>query len=170
MSIGRFRSTAAFSPRTRANVVAVDRATFVIFSIGERRFGVSVERVERVLRADFAHDSVTYDGRSLTLANLASALGLALAPSLRSRVLVLSNGQSWIAAAVDAVHEVATIDASVVAPLVDDGTHTYLPLGARGVFTRQEQTVLVLDVARALKATANGGQPEYSDLRRNNVA
>lgn len=170
MSIGRFRSTAAFSPRARANVVAVDRATFVIFSIGGHRFGVSVERVERVVRAHFAHDSVTYDGRSVPLADLASALGLALAPSIRSRVLVFSSGQSWIAAAVDAVHEVATIDASMVAPLVYDGTRTYLPGGARGVFTRQEQTVLVLDVALALLTTAHSGPLAYSDLLRPDVA
>ena len=170
MSIGRFRSTAAFSPRTRAPAVAVDRATFVIFSIGEHRFGVPVERAERVLRADFALDSVTYSGRSLPLANLASALGLVLVPSIRSRVLVVAYAQSWIAAAVDAVHEVATIDASMVAPLVYDGTPTYLPVGARGIFMRQEQTVLVLDVARALKATVHSGLLDFSDLVRGDVA
>lgn len=170
MSIGRFRSTAAFSPRARANVVAVDRATFVIFSIGGHRFGVSVERVERVLRADAAHDTVSYDGRSLPLTNLAASLGLELAPSIRSRVLVFAEGNSWIAAVVDAVHEVTTIDASTVAPLVYDGTHTYLPVGARGVFTRHEQTVLVLDVARALKASAHTSALEYSELLRGDVA
>jgi len=170
VSIGRFRSTAAFSPRARANVVIVDRATFVIFSIAGHRFGVSVERVERVLRADSARDSVTYGGRMLPLANLASSLGLALAPSIRSRVLVFSDGQSWIAAAVDGVQEVVTIDASMVAPLVYDGTHTYLPLGARGVFTRQEQTVLVLDVVQALAASTHSAVLEFSDLLRGDVA
>ena len=170
MSIGRFRSTAAFSPRARVNIVAVDRATFVIFSIGGHRFGVSVERVERVLRADAAHDTVLYGDRRLTLANLASALGLELAPSTRSRVLVFSDGNAWIAATVDVVHEVVTIDASMVATIAYDGTHTYLPVGARGVFTRQEQTVLVLDVARALKATTQSALLEYSDLLRGDVA
>ena len=154
MSIGRFRSTAAFSPRARASVVAVDRTTFVIFSIGGHRFAVSVERVERVLRDDGAHDTVTYAGRSLPLANLASALGLALAPSMLSRVLIFSDGATWTAVGVDMVYEVATLDASAVAPLAYDGAHTYLPIGARGVFTRQEQSVLVLDVTRALQATS----------------
>ena len=170
MSIGRFRSTAAFSPRARAGVVAIDRATFVIFSIGGHRFAVSVERVERVLRDDGAHDTVTYAGRSVPVANLASALGLALAPSTRSRVLIFSDGATWTAAAVDVVHEVATIDASAVASAAYDGSHTYLPIGARGVFTRQDQSVLVLDVTRALQATTRDDLLEYADPPQGDVA
>ena len=170
MSIGRFRSTAAFSPRARVGVVAIDRATFVIFSIGGHRFAVSVERVERVLRDDGAHDTVTYAGRSVPVASLASALGLALAPSTRSRVLIFSDGATWTAAAVDVVHEVVTIDASTVSPLVSDDAQTYLPIGARGVFTRQEQRVLVLDVTRALQANARSDLLEYSDPLHGDVA
>ncbi len=164
MSSGRFRSTAVFSPRARASVIAVDRATLVIFSIGAHRFAVPVERVERVLRADIVEratgasdNAVSYAGRSLTLANLAASLGLVLTPSDRSRVLVFAERTGWVAAAVDGVHEVATIDAAIVAPLASDGSQTYWPVGALGVFDRLEQRILVLDVTRALAGTSPEG-------------
>ncbi len=164
MSIGRFRSTAAFAPRVRAPVHVIDRATFVVFSIGGHRFGVLVERVERVLRVDGVANAVTYAGQSLALTDLASALGLALAPSILSRVLVFVEGERWVAAVVDAVHEVATIDAAMISPLAFDGSRTYLPVGARGVFTRHEQSVIVLDVGRALQPTSRYVLLDHADV------
>ncbi len=154
MSIGRFRSTAAFAPRARASLHVVDRATFVVFSIGGHRFGVAVERVERVLRVEGSSNAVSYGDQRIALTELASALGLALAPSNLSRVVVFVDGERLLAAVVDAVHEVVTIDAAIVAPLAFDGARACLPVGARGVFVRQEESVIVLDVGLALQASS----------------
>jgi len=163
MSIGQFRSTAAFAPRVRTSAVAIDRATFVIFSIGGHRFAAPVERVERVLRVDAALPSATYGGQTLPLADLAASLGLARAPSTLARVLVFSDGSSWVAAVVDVVHEVVTIDASLVAPLACTDALTYVPLGARGVFSRLNEDVIVLDVTRALGAGRPYARPDDAD-------
>jgi chemotaxis signal transduction protein len=168
MSIGRFRSTAAFAPRARAPIAAVDRATFVVFAIGAHRFAVSVERVERVLRVSAINGAITEAGRALPVTDLASTLGLALAPSAQSRVLVLAGSATAgsVAVEVDAVFEVATIDATAVSPLAFDGSHTYVPVGARGVFTRQGHSVIVLDVGRALSTSNQYGLLEYADPLR----
>src|SRR6187551_2651036 len=116
----RFRSTAAFSRRHRQAKI-VDRATFVIFSLQGQRFAAPVESVERVLRGAPSRDgvmtSVEHSGRRVPLLDLRSALGLApqAASALGSeRTLVFAVQGAWIACAVDAVYEVATIDASIV--------------------------------------------------------
>ncbi len=162
MSIGRFRSIGA-APRARSLSVQIDRATFVVFVVGGHRFAVPVESVERILRPSASHHSVEYGGRTMPLTDLASSLGLALAPTVRSRIIVFNPGPQWIAAAVDVVLEVATIDASEVGPLAFDGSRTYLPVGARGVFSRHDASVLVLDVRRALRTGTSYGVLEYTD-------
>jgi chemotaxis signal transduction protein len=162
MSIGRFRSIGA-APRARAAAPPVDRATFVIFGVGAHRFAVPVESVERVLRPSASHHAVSYGGRSLPLSDLASALGLALAPSARSRLIVFNQDSRWVVAAVDAVFEVATVDASEVGPPAFDGSRTYLPVGTRGIFSRHGVAVLVLDVSRTLGTVAPHGLLEYTD-------
>jgi|GEM_PF-2337165 len=162
MSIGRFRPFGA-APRGKILSVPVDRATFVIFAVGGHRFAVPVESVERVLRPATPHQSIVHGGRTMALTDLASTLGLALASSSRSRVIVFNDGMHWFAAAVDAVFEVATIDASDVAPLAFDGTRVFLPVGARGVFSRQGAAVLVLDVTRALRTRTQSARLEPVD-------
>ena len=168
MSAPRFRSTAAFALRARSKALAVERATFVTFSVGDARLAVAVESVERVLRwtssgargdeAGATSMHIRHAGREVPLVHFAARLGLVARPSAASRALVLNIANGWLAAVVDAVHEITTVDAASIslagiAPaLVADGTEGALPVcaGARGTFMKDGREVLVLDVARAL--------------------
>ena len=149
----------------------MERATFVTFSVGGRRFAVAVESVERVLRwapgdprggAAEVTTHVDHAGREVPLVHFAERLGLTAHASPASRVLVLNVANGWLAAVVDAVHEITTVDAAsislvgiapalVPAP-VAAGTEGALTAfaGARGTFKKDSREVLVLDVARAL--------------------
>jgi len=141
----------------------VDRATFVIFSLQGHRFAVPVESVERVLRGAPARDAamtgVEHGGRRVPLINLRAVLGFvrASSPAIEShaleRTLVFTVEGAWVACPVDAVYEVATIDASTVellTPGAEDSVRR--PAAARARFTRHEQEVLVLDIVRVVRA------------------
>lgn len=153
MTIPRFRSTAAFTLRSRLSAPMVDRATFVLFSLGGERFAAPVEAVERVLRPGSLPaelmTTVAHAGRQVPLLDIRTALGIATSTdrSAGARMLVFIVQQVWVAAEVDAVYEVATLDASLVRRLPasrDDGRPW--PVGSRGLFTRHEQQVIVLDM------------------------
>jgi len=153
MTRPQFRSTASFTRRTRTTTV-VERATFVLFSIGGKRFAAPVEvvdRVERPTAAMFAaHDGCRAPETGLFL-DIAAPLGVALgtgeATSRRVLVVTLPHGACRIP--VDAVHEVAAIDAALVLPLDrDDPSHESAELRAR--FERQEAWVYVVDLVRLL--------------------
>jgi chemotaxis signal transduction protein len=164
MSVPRFRSTAALSIRQRQAAPTVDRATFVLFSLGEHRFAAPVTVVERVLRggavgadarvadADVADGHVAYAGRQVPVLDLRRAFSAAQAvPSTLGtrRLLIFSVQAVWLAAEVDAVQEVATIDASDVEALAANAEHV---VGARGRFRRHGHDVTVLDMLRVVRA------------------
>ncbi len=136
----------------RRNVSTVERATFVCFSIGDRRLAGPVELIDRVLRPSTDAPHVSYGSRELPYADLASPLALALGdgPASLRRVLVAHVNDAWWALPVDAVHEVISIDASEVAPLPighPDGHRA----GVVATYMRGGATVLVLDLARLLR-------------------
>lgn len=149
----RFRSTAAFAMRSRAQTPAIERATFVTFSIGGRRFAAAVEAVERVLRipgCDGASpEFVEYAAREVPLADLAGAIGEQSPQTALTRVLVVTVPGGWIGVPVDQVHEIATVDASAIMPVVQEDAAAAIP-GVRGRFVRHDKDVLVVDIARAL--------------------
>lgn len=149
--MSKFKSTALFAVRRRA-VSAVERATFVCFSIGAHRLAGPVELIDRVLRPSTGAPSVSFGGRVLPYADLASPLGLALgggAVGLR-RVLVAHVNDEWWALPVDAVHDVVSVDASEVLPLPAEHPDAHRT-GAIATFTRAGSTVLVLDLVRLLR-------------------
>jgi len=140
-----------FAVRRRA-VTTVERATFVCFSIGEHRLAGPVELIDRVLRPSTDAPSVSFDGRVLPYADLASPLGLTLgrgAVALR-RVIVAHVNDQWWALPVDAVHDVISVDASDVLPLPADHPDAHRT-GAIATFARGGSTVLVLDLVRLLR-------------------
>ncbi len=149
----RFRSTAAFAARTRAQAPAIERATFVTFSLAGRRFAAAVEAVERVLRTGSAPSvrvtHVAYAGREVPLADLAAALGAEQETTPHARVLIVTVPGGWIGVTVDQVHEIATVDASGITPIDHEHSAAAVP-GVRGRFVRQDEETLVLDIARAL--------------------
>ncbi|WP_373062109.1 chemotaxis protein CheW [Gemmatimonas sp.] len=149
--MSQFKSTAMFAVRRRA-VSTVERATFVCFSIGEHRLAGPVELIDCVLRPSTDNPSVSFEGRVLPYADLASPLGLTLGGgtvALR-RVLVAHVNDQWWALPVDAVHEVITVDASEVRPLPADHPDVHR-IGAIATFARGGSTVLVLDLVRLLR-------------------
>lgn len=184
MTAPRFRSTAGISARPRLATPAIDRATFVLFGVGTERYAVAVERVERVLRRTAAREtadrspveSIMYSGQTVRLVHLHSVLGgeqdnaaqhaahdasddapNAGPADASDRILIFLVEDCWVAAAVDAVFEVATIDAAIVEPISaeravgDAGETRHCPPGARGYFQRQGHTVVVLDVTRVMR-------------------
>ena len=146
-----FKSTAMYAVRRRA-VTAVERATFVCFSIGAHRLAGPVELIDRVLRPSTGAPSVVFEGRELPYADLAAPLGLAPgggAVGLR-RVLVAHVNDDWWALPVDAVHDVVSVDASEVLPLPADHPDAHRT-GIIATFSRGGTTVLVLDLVRLLR-------------------
>jgi chemotaxis signal transduction protein len=169
MTVPGFRSTAAFALRARSKAGAVERATFVTFSVGDQRFAMAVEAVERVLRwtADAPSEGcgvanalglVRYAGRDSPVVEFAERLGIAGRPSQSSRVLVLNVANGWLAAVADAVHDITTVDAASISVIcsgpafatssTQSGAAAFA--GVRGTFVRDGREILVLDVARAL--------------------
>lgn len=172
MLVHRFRSTAAFDLRRRSIAPAIDRATFVVFSLGELRVALPVEAVERVLRTGEANvgnakpshstrtPHVQYHGQLVPVGNFRSALYLETDPtrSRHSRWLIVSALQSLTAIEVEAVHEVATLDASLIRPLPAetqgwwfDRVANAWPLGTRGIFARPGHDVVILDILRLMR-------------------
>ena len=156
-----FRSTAAFASRARSTAPAVERATFVTFSLGGRRFAAPVETVERVLQVGaelHGGTHVSYGAVDVPLVNLAASLGLVSRPSDASRVLILNLPTGWLAASVDEVHAVAVVDAAMISLAGRENGNVAsarsgddsLPPGVQGLFVLRDQETLVLDVGRAL--------------------
>ena len=184
MTAPRFRSTATFTIRKRHVAPVVDRTTFVIFSLGGQRFAASAESVERVLRNASVDGNgpatLEHRGQLVPVVDLRDTLRSALRDTIAAsggpmtpgqRTLVFSVQDQWVAATVDAVYEVATIDAALVqpvaavAPNADATTH----LAVRGQFSRHDQVVLVLDMTQVVRAVydvtpgaADGLQPVVS--------
>ncbi|MEQ1691394.1 MAG: chemotaxis protein CheW [Gemmatimonas sp.] len=171
MTAPRFRSTAAFTMRHRQAAPIIDRATFVIFSLDGQRYAAPAESVERVLRqtpsGEHGARVVEHAGQQVPIIDFRAALGGATssraseagsAPDVRpaagQRTLVFSVQDVWIAATVDAVYEVATIDAALVRPLepVVAFSESTMPRAVRGRFVRHDQEVQVLDMLRVVRA------------------
>lgn len=159
MTASPFRSTAAFATRTRNSAPAVERATFVTFTVDGRRFAAPVETVERVLPppGSLRSTHVPYGGVDVPLVDLAGSLGLAVHLSDTSRVLILKFPSGWLAALVDEVHDVAIVDAAMISLAGRDTngsgvrtTNDGLPAGVQGLFLQRDQETLVLDVGRVL--------------------
>lgn len=166
MTAPRFRSTAALTMRRGRVASAIERDTYVLFSLGGQRFAASAHSVQRVLRYDEsigAHpdDHLQRLGRAVATIDLRHALcpandsaatsGCALAPDTSStargaRTLVFADQGMWVATIVDAVYEVVTIDTALVLPASS-------PIEvASGQFSRHDQLVLVLDMPRVVRA------------------
>jgi chemotaxis signal transduction protein len=152
----RFRSISGLASRRRSRPV-VERATFVIISLGPTRLAVPVEWVERVLRsAPVPGHPVSYGQRQLPPLDMAAALGVEPVGDRldTQRVLVMRHGpqaDEWRAVVADVVHEVFAVETALLRP-----HNEYVGASApdhpavRGVFVRHECPVWVLDPSRLL--------------------
>ena len=93
-----------------------------------------------------------YGGRAVPVIDLRTRFDLPIATAReQARILIFTTGEEWIAAAVDAVDEVATIDARELEespPIFRGLARQYL----RALVRRGNQVIVVLDVAQLLNA------------------
>lgn len=155
----RHRSAAAAA----AAAAAIDRATLVTFTVGRDVLAAPVESVERVLRyvapspipgmPDWLEGVISYRGVMVPVIDLRRRLGReSAATGAGTRVVVFNTQPDWLAAIVDLVSEVVTVDASTITPpppLVRGLSGAYL----LGMVKHKEQVVLVLDIAKVLSAS-----------------
>lgn len=154
----RHRSAAA-----AAAAAAVDRATLVTFTVGDETLAAPVESVERVIRfaepaaipgmPDWLEGVIEYRGVMVPVIDLRRRFGReSREPGASTRVVVFNTQPDWLAAIVDAVTEVVTVDASTIVPppaLVRGLSGAYL----MGMVKHRDQVVLVLDVGKVLTAS-----------------
>lgn len=155
----RHRSAAAAA----AAAAAVDRATLVTFTVGSDTLAAPVESVERVIRyvapspipgmPAWLEGVISYRGVMVPVIDLRRRFGReGAANGAGTRVVVFNTQPEWLAAIVDAVTEVVTVDAAKIVPppsLVRGLSGAYL----LGMVQHKEQVVLVLDVAKVLSAS-----------------
>ena len=158
----------AFGARHRtasaaAAAAAVDRATLVTFTVGEDTLAAPVESVERVVRytqpspipgmPDWLEGVIEYRGVMVPVIDLRRRFGRErLTTSATTRVVVFNTQPDWLAAIVDAVTEVVTVNAASIVPppaLVRGLSGAYL----MGMVKHRDQVVLVLDVWKVLTAS-----------------
>jgi purine-binding chemotaxis protein CheW len=134
----------------------------VTFQLGIDLFAADVFSVDRVLRysppssvpdvPEWIDGVMEHRGSVIPVVDMRRRIELAdtsVTPS--TRVLVLTTGDGWVAAIVDAVHEVAVVPAASVTP----PPKMFRGLSAefvRGIAKVRDQLVVVLDVDRVLSS------------------
>lgn len=135
----------------------------VTFRLGDDLFAADIYSVERVLRyqqptaipnvPDWIEGVIDYQGRVVPVISLRRRFELpGVAAANETRILVLNAGGEWIAAIVDAVLEVTSLEADGLQPpppLFRGLTGEYL----RGIARRGERLVIFLDVERLLSTS-----------------
>jgi purine-binding chemotaxis protein CheW len=140
----------------------VERAQLVTFRVGADRYAADVFSVERVLRwtaprpipnvPAWLDGVIEHGGRSVPVIDLRARFDLPAAASReQSRILVFNAGAQVIAATVDAVDEVATVDKRDLEdpPAIFRGlARQYL----RALLRRGDDVTVVLDVEQLLNS------------------
>ena len=139
-----------------------EKTQIVTFKLGDDLFAADIFSVERVLRyreptpvpnaPPWLEGVTEYQSRVVPVVNLRARFGLPHAPAVNeTRMLVLTTEGTWVAAVVDSVLDVSTLDPARLAPpppIFRGLAGEYL----RGIVRRDERLVILLDVARLLTA------------------
>ena len=158
------RSTPVSGPARQAAPQGA-RTQLVTFRVGEDLFAADIFAVERVLRYTaprpipnvpaWLEGVIDYRGRVVPVIDLRSRFELSAAPSrAAARILVVTAGEEWIGAIVDAVDEVLTVTADQMTPpppLFKGLAKQYL----RALVRRSADVgpvIVLLDVAQLLSA------------------
>jgi purine-binding chemotaxis protein CheW len=142
--------------------VAVERVQLVAFRVGDQRYAADVFSVERVLRWSqpraipnvpaWLDGVIDHGGRSVPVIDLRARFDLPSATSREhARILVFTAGETPIAATVDAVDEVATVNKSDLEepPAIFRGlARQYL----KSLLRRGDDVTVVLDVNQLLNS------------------
>lgn len=146
---------------TGANTAA-ERSQLVMFRVGRDRYAVDVFSVERVLRYQkprpipnvpaWLDGVIDYGGQAVPVIDLRTRFDLpASTDADHARILVFTLGDERIAATVDAVDEIATVDAAALEepPAIVNGlARQYL----RALLRRDDEVTVVLDIAQLLNS------------------
>jgi len=141
----------------------IESNKLVTFRLGDDLFAADIYSVERVLRwqsptavpnlPDWIEGVLEYQGRVVPVVNLRRRFEMPAAPAAtETRILVFNADGEWVAAVVDAVLEVAGLDAAQMAPppsLFRGISGDYL----RGIVKRGDRLVVMLDVGKLLSST-----------------
>lgn len=132
----------------------------VTFRLGDDLFAADIFSVERVLRyqaptpvpnvPEWLAGVIEYQKRVVPVIDLRQRFEMEpRAPDNHTRTLIFTAAAEWVAAVVDAVVEVVTVDGAQVAPPPE----LFRGLSAeflKGVVRRGERLIVFLDVARLL--------------------
>ncbi|HJU90078.1 MAG TPA: chemotaxis protein CheW [Gemmatimonadaceae bacterium] len=135
----------------------------VTFRLGEDRFAVDIQVVERVLRyqeptvvpklPDWVEGVLHYQSRVIPVLDLRRRFSVeGLSPRTETRILVLSAGEQWIGVVVDSVMGVESLGADQLSPppaLFRGLSAEYL----RGIAKHDDILLIVLDTDRLLTST-----------------
>lgn len=130
----------------------------VTFSVAGDQFATDIFSVERVLRyapprpvpntPSWLLGVIDYQGRVVPVLDLRARFELPAAQAgTETRIIVFEIDGQWVAAVVDAVHEVSRVSTDEIEPappLFRGLTREYL----RGLLRRPDGVVIVLDAAR----------------------
>ena len=152
----------------------------VTFRLGEDLFAADIYSVERVLRfqpttpvpnvPEWIEGVIDYQGRVVPVLNLRKRFEMPPAPvGGETRILVFNVTGEWIGGIVDAVLDVASLDAGKLAPpppIFRGLAGEYL----LGIVRREKRLVIFLDVGRLLSTSerlvlerAAAGAPAIAD-------
>lgn len=145
-----------------ARPAPVERTSVVTFRVGDQAYAVDVFAVERVLPwtpprpipnvPAWIEGVLDHAGRTVPVIDLRTRFDLPLAADrAKSRLLVFAVGDDRIAAAVDAVDEVAAVPTSTLEdpPAIFRGlARQYL----KALFRRDGQVVVLLDIGQLLNS------------------
>jgi purine-binding chemotaxis protein CheW len=137
-----------------------ESSKLVTFRLGDDLFAAGIYSVERVLRYEtptpvpdlppWIEGVLEYQGRVVPVVDLRKRFELPEAPvRAETRILVMNDGAEWVGAIVDAVVEVASVDAAQMSapPAFFRGLAAeYL----KGIFKRDDRLVILLDIERLL--------------------
>jgi len=140
-----------------------DRAQIVTFRLGDDLFAADINSVERVLRyqqpspvpnvPEWIEGVIEYQKRVLPVVDLRARFSMERATvGSDTRILVFNGGGEFVAVTVDAVLEVAALDAAQLSPpptLFRGLAGEYL----KGIVRRADRLVIFLDVERLLSTT-----------------
>ena len=135
----------------------------VTFRLGDDLFAADIYSVERVLRyqqttpvpnvPEWIEGVIDYQGRVVPVINLRRRFEMPVAPiGAETRILVFNVAGEWIGGIVDAVLDVATLDAGKLAPpppIFRGLAGEYL----LGIVRRDQRLVVFLDVGRLLSTS-----------------
>ncbi len=154
-------------------MAAPNPTQIVAFTVGDDTFAADVFSVERVVEyqrpktvpnvPEWIEGIIEYHSRVVPTINLRRRFELpAAASSAGRRILVFNVEKEWIAAVVDSVQEVRTIDASQLSappPIFRGLPCEYL----RGILREGDKLTIYLDIPRLLSTTERVMLREIAD-------